>query len=368
MRLAQGLAGVTIRAMRTKFSTIAICLLIAQLLIGCGNGHDETRLDKAAGFVTRDHQLPPEVLLPVPARVDWEFDLYYLEEHLVFLPVGSESPRALTVSFRYALNDSDYRRAERDFSGFYFDGKGWRGLPYTRARQDSVSLLKQRDYYFGGLVWNDSRQSGLFYYDRNRIALQLEFEQLLPVQSYRADSTRVCVHAVGHGRLTTPSDTLSGLVYYRLTQLEGYNPITKRGAGLDAINNDWLALVTESGEPLLAVADSDSSLNQLHRNFLAYRVGDSLRYAEGSDQVRVVSSLIRRDPKIYDYLALEKSVRLPELGVELTLKLTESRFFYTSGFCLALIEGELRQDDRRQTIWGLLEHWQPPKADPASLK
>ena len=354
--------------MRTEIFTITLCLIVAQLLSGCGGGHDETQLDKTAGFVTRDHQLSAEVLLPVSARVDWKFDLYYLEEHLVFLPDEGASPRALTVSFRHTLNDSDYRRAERDFSGFYFDGEGWRVLPYTRARQDSVSLLKQRDYYFGGLEWHDPGQSGLFYYDRDRIALQLEFEQLLPVQAFRADSTRVRANAIGRGILATPTDTISGWVYYKLVQLEGYNPITEKGAGPDLINYDWLALVTESGEPLLASAESDSSQSRLHRNFLAYRVGESLHYAEGSDHVRVVSSLIRRDPKIFDYLALEKSVLLPELGVELKLKLTENRLFYTSGFCLALVEGELQENDRRQTIWGLLEHRQPPKADPASLK
>ncbi|MFH2055137.1 MAG: hypothetical protein ABIJ61_04195 [bacterium] len=341
--------------------------LLLVILAGCG-GTAETSFDAKSGTVDRNHELPFSSLRAIPAGSDGAFERFYVGEQILFLGESHGEKRALLVRFRHALDDNRFKPAERDFGGFYFDGQGWRVLAYTRARHDSTSLLAQNDYYFGSLQWNDSTRVGTLFYDRDNLTLGLEFANLLPLQAYWEGETRLRAHAVGDATLRTLTDTVSGTVFCQLEELADYNPLAEKGSGIDKINYDWVALLGSDNLRLLAASDSATVDNRLYKNFLAVATDGGVLYADGSDNFRIESDLIRRDAKIFDYLALKKSATVPELGFKMDFDLSEKRFFYTSGFALAIVTGEVELDGQARQVWGVLEHQQRPKADPETLK
>jgi hypothetical protein len=344
-----------------------IALVALLVLCGCG-GAPETQLDSSTGTISQDLQLPARALAPIPARTDWEFDNYYVGEQLLLLGQTGGEKRALLVKLRHVLSDNRFKRAERDFAGYYFDGTNWRVLPYTRARHDSTSLLVQNDYYFGSLQWSDSSHAGTFFYDRDNVTLGLEFGNLVPVQSFRTGEERLRGHAIGSGILRTATDTVAGTVYYRIEELADYNPLTEAGGGIEMINNDWLALIGDGDLQLLASSDSATAGNRLLKNFVAIQHQGKLLYADGSDNYRLNSDLIKRDAKVGDHLALRKEAAVPALDFSMSLDLTEDRFFYTSGYALAIVVGEVELSGEAQQVWGIVDHQQLPKANPELLK
>jgi hypothetical protein len=344
-----------------------IAVILLATIAGCGEPKD-TEFDAVSGTVSRNYQPDPQALLPADIGIDSELDFYFLSEKLVFVGDRDTSRYALTVTFGRGLNDNRFRRAEREFSGFLFDGAGWRPLTYTKARHDSTSLLEQTDYYFGTLAWQQRGESGEIRYDRRGLAFRLEFDGLRPIQAWNPDSVTTQAHAVGQGALFLDSDTISGRVVYQLIQLEGFNPIVGGGSGITRINHDWLALAVADDGVLVASSDSSAANNRIHKNFMSLLQGDSVVYADGANNFRIMSEAIRRDAQIGVPLALTKTASVPELGISFRVDLTDNRFFYTNGFALAIVEGELQRTGLTQQVWGIVEHQQKPGIDPALLK
>ena len=243
------------------FRRYSILLLLPLWLLvlacaGCNRRAPEEPFNSKSGFVSHNHTLSTELLRPDSVRLDWEFDEYYLADHLAFVGQGGTNRYLLSVTAGRAMRDNPFIRAERDFSGYLFDGQKWIRLSYTRARHDSLRLDAALDYYFCKLTWDSLHTSGHFSYNRREAKFDLTFADLRPVQGFASDSTRRRVHAVGQGVLMLGPDTLTGTVFYELTQLEGYSPVTELATPIEFINYDWLALLTESGEPLLVNSDS----------------------------------------------------------------------------------------------------------------
>ena len=343
-------------------------LFLFGLLAGCGDSVREAAFDAASGIVERNHKLPFSALRAILVSLEDDPDLFYVGKQILFLGENNGEKRALLVRFRHARADNHYKPAERDFSGYYFDGERWLTLPYTRARHDSTNLLAQNDFYFGSLQWVDSTRSGTLFYDRDNITLGLEFGDLIPVQSFRDNDTRLRAHAFGEATLRTMTDTVSGMVYCQLEELAGFNPLVEKGSGIEKVNYEWVALQSSGGLRLLASSDSATAKNRLLKNFLAIQQDEQILYADGSDNFRISSDVIRRDPKIFDHLALKKSAAVPELDFAMSFELTEQRFFYTSGFALALVTGTVELGSQTYEVWGVLEHQQQPKPDPETLK
>ncbi len=321
-----------------------------------------------SGVVSRNHQIEGDALRPDSIRQDSKFQNFYMSDHLVFLGQDDTARYALTVTLGRGLADNRFKRSERDFTGFLFDGKGWTTLPYTRMKQDLMRLDVNYPYLFGGLNWTKPYTDGEFSYDRHDFKFALTFSDLKPVQSFRDDGTRVRNHAIGQGTLTLPGIEIRGTVYYELMVLEGYNPLANVTKGITYTNYDWLVAMSSSGKQLICSSDSTTPNDRIKKNFLALQTAEGLRYADGSDQVRVVSDELVRDPKINELLALKKTIVAPELGVDASLKLTEQRVFLTNGFCLSLVDGALSVDGAAENVWGIVEHKQQPKSDAGVLK
>jgi hypothetical protein len=338
------------------------------LIAGCSGNQGGGSFDARSGFVSKSYQADAGALTPNAIRLDSKYQNYYMYDHLVFVGQQDSTRYALTVTLGRGLADNKFVRAERDFAGFLFAGKSWVTLPYTRMKHDSTRLDLSYPCLFGGLRWTEPYTGGVVTYDRHDIKFELKFNGLRPVQSLKDGETKLRSHAIGEATLTLPTRTVSGKVFYELAQLEGYNPLVNVNTGIDFINYDWIACASTSGENLLCSADTSTESNRLFKNFVAVSGADGLRYAEGADRVRIASDMIQRDRNIYDYLALRKGLTIPDLGVDLKLNLTDNRIFYTTGYCLAIVEGVMSLDNRSEKVWGVLEHRQKPKSSGEVLK
>ncbi|MCK4856938.1 MAG: hypothetical protein KAT58_03115 [candidate division Zixibacteria bacterium] len=341
-----------------------MCLVLALLCTNCGKKSEPPPpLDGSSGFVSANHSFPADALKPDSISRYSDYDFYYVADQLVFLGEKDSIRYVVNVKFARGLNNSRYLRAEHDFTGYYYDGKKWIVLPYTRARHDSTELTDLTDYYFGGCYFSEPYQTGLLRYDRHGVKFEVSFSDLKPVQNFERQGVGRRAHAIGSASLAVGGDTITGTLFYQSFQLDGFNPLVDRWQGVEFINYDWLGLLSEAGGRLVLASDSTTSNDMIYKNFLSRLRGDTLLYAEGADYVRINSDKVRRDNKIFDFLALEKSVRIAELDLELTLELTEKRFFYTSGFCLAIVEGEIMFAGEKESVWGILEHKQQSKSD-----
>lgn len=262
----------------------------------------------------------------------------------------------LSVTFGRALADNRFKRAERDFTGFLYDGHAWITLPYTRMRHDSMRVDINYPYVFGGLNWTRPYTDGEVSYVRHDLKFDLKFSELAPVQSLRNGVIDRRSHAIGNGTLILPNDTITGTVYYELLQLEGCNPFVNVTNGLTYTDYDWLALTSTSGDRLLCSSDSTTANDRIKRNFLALESGGLLRYADGSDHVHIISESFARDPRTNDLLASRKNISVPDLGIEVKMTLTDDRIFSTNGYSLSLVDGMLTIDGKLEDAWGIIEH------------
>jgi hypothetical protein len=334
-------------------------------LTGCSTS-PEASFDTRTGVVSKSYQVDAGALVPDSVRQDSKYSNYYMSDHLVFLGQKDSVRYALSVTFGRALADNRYKRAERDFTGFLFDGRNWVTVPYTLMKQDSLRLDVNYPYVFGGLQWTKPYSDGEVSYDRRDLKFSLRFSDLKPVQSYRFGETRRRSHAIGEGTLVLPAGEIHGTVFYELTELEGYNPLANVTAGLKYVNYDWLALQSPTGMKLICTGDSATTDERLRKNFLALLTSDQLRYADGSDNARISSDGPVQDPQSGEVLALRKNATVPALGIGGTVTLADRRVF-SGGRWLALVDGALLVDGRSEAIWGLIEHRQQMKrADGAS--
>jgi len=351
------------------FKNFAIFFLILLLFTVSCSEEIKRPFDPKTGIVSKDLKLDPAVLAPFEVKVDTKYTFYYMEDHLAFISDPGQPERFATVHLGRGIQDNKYLRAERDFSGFYFDGSSMAGLAYTKERHDSTKLSTSYPYYtFGGLTWEQAYSSGEFKYDRRGVKFELEFDQLQPVQYFGDRDWRLRVNAFGRGKLIANEDTVTGLVFYELLQLDGYNPIEQVNRGVDYVNYDWIALRTESGKQLLVSTDSSTANDLLMKNFLALDKGDVIWFADGSDNVDMISSEVLRDRKIHDWLANKKHVDVPGLGVSIDLRLTDRKVFYTSGYAIAVVEGTLSLDGSEEGVWGIMEHRQQPGTTSEAIK
>lgn len=331
-------------------------LLVTGLLIaGCSTKPDST-FDPRSGIVSKDFHPDADALARDSVRQDSRYDNYYTCDHIVFLGQQGSLRYALSVTFGRALADNRFKRAERDFTGFLFDGRAWITLPYTRMRHDSLRLDLNYPYVFGGLNWTQSYTDGEVNYDRHDLKFNLKFSGLRPVQSFRDGEKRLRSHAIGEGTLMLPTATITGAVFYELLQLEGYNPFVNITDGWTYTDYDWLALTSVSGKRLLSSSDSTTANDRIKKNFLALESGGSLRYADGSDHVRITSDGFASDPRTNDSLATKKNIAVPDLGIEVKMTLTNERIFGTNSYYLSLVDGTLTIDGKLEDAWGIIEH------------
>ena len=333
-----------------------ICFLLTAglLLAGCSTRSD-SKFDSRSGVVSRDFRLDTGALIPDSVRQDSKYDNYYTCDHIVFL--GQDSLKyALSVTFGRALADNRFKRAERDFTGFLYDGHTWVALPYTRMRHDSLRLDINYPYVFGGLNWTQSYTDGEVSYDRHDLKFNLTFSGLTPVQSLRNGVIDRRCHAIGTGTLLLPKDTIVGTVYYESLQIESYNPFANITDGLIYTDYDWVALTSASERRLLCSSDSTVANDRIKKNFLSLESGGTLRYADGSDHARIISENLAHDPKTNDLLALSKNIAIPDLGVEVKMTLTDARIFSTNAYYLSLVNGTLTVDGKPEDAWGIVEH------------
>jgi hypothetical protein len=322
------------------------------LFAGCSTKPD-SKFDPRSGIVSKDFRLDTGALIPDSVRQDSKYDNYYTCDHIVFL--GRDSLKyVLSVTFGRALADNRFKRAERDFTGFLYDGRAWITLPYTRMRHDSLRMDINYPYVFGGLNWTQPYTDGGISYDRHDLRFNLKFGGLAPVQSLRSGVIDRRSHAIGSGTLLLPNDTITGTVYYELLQIEGYNPFASITNGLTYTDYDWLALT--SGNRLLCSSDSATANDRIKKNFLSLESGGSLRYADGSDHVRIISEGSAPDPRTNDLLASTKNITVTDLGIEAKMTLTDKRIFNANGYCLSLVDGTLTIDGKPENAWGIIEH------------
>ncbi|TFH58613.1 MAG: hypothetical protein E4G91_09360 [Candidatus Zixiibacteriota bacterium] len=337
-----------------------ICLVsflfaTALLLAGCSTKPANT-FDPRSGVVSKDFQVDIGALIPDTIRQDSKYDNYYTCDHIVFLGQHDSLRYVLSVTFGRALADNRFKRAERDFTGFLYDGRAWIPLPYTRMKHDSMRVDINYPYVFGGLNWTQPHTDGEVSYDRHDLKFDLKFSELAPVQSLRIGVVDRRCHAIGNGTLLLPNDTITGTAYYELVQIEGNNPFVHITNGLIYTNYDWLALTSTSGRRLLCSSDSTTANDRIKKNFLSLESSGSLRYADGSDHVRVISEDLVGDLKTNDLLASKKNISVPDLGIEVKMTLTDERIFNTNGNSLSLVAGTLTIDGKLEDVWGVIEH------------
>jgi hypothetical protein len=341
--------------MQRLINLVSFLLATGLLFAGC-SAKTDSKFDLRSGVVSKDYRLDAGALIPDSIRQDSKYDNYYTCDHIVFLGQQDSVRYVVSVTFGRALADNRFKRAERDFTGFLYDGRTWITLPYTRMRHDSLRVDINYPYVFGGLSWTRPYTDGEVSYDRHDLKFDLKFNGLAPVQSLRNGAIDRRCHAVGNGTLLLPKDTITGTVYYELLQLEGYNPFVNITNGLTYTDYDWLALASTSGEHLLCSSDSTTSNDRIKKNFLSLESGGSLRYADGSYHVRIISENLARDPKTNDLLALRKNITVSGLGIEVKMTLTNDRIFSTNGYSLSLVNGVLTIDGKPENVWGIIEH------------
>lgn len=263
-----------------------LCLIALYTLLicdGCGR-QKERSLDHVSGFVTVNQQFPESALTPISVPLDSDLKYFYMLDHLVFLSTNPAGRLAAVIHLSRGIQDNRFNRAQREFFGFLLDGKGFRGLPFTRTKHDSARLETSYDFYvFGGLQWTVPHTAGRFYYDRRDTKFEVEFSELQPVQHLRSGDWRQRTNAISKASLTFEQVSTPGYVFYELLQLEGYNPMADKHAGIDRINYDWIALLTESGKPLLISTDSSTANNLIMKtSLLCERPTASIMLKEGN--------------------------------------------------------------------------------------
>ncbi len=327
---------------------VSSLLASALLFAGCSTRPD-SKFDPRSGIVSKDFRLDVGALIPDSIRQDSKYDNYYTCDHVVFLGQQDSLRYVLSVTFGRALADNRFKRAERDFTGFLYNGSVWITLPYTRMRHDSLRLDINYPYVFGGLNWTQPYTNGEVSYDRHDLKFDLKFSGLAPVQSLRNGVIDRRSHAIGQGTLLLPNDTITGTVYYELLQIEGYNPFADPSK-LGYNDQRWFALTSMSGYRVLAAGDSTTAGNGVLKNFVSISSAGSLRYADGSEHVRV------------GLLETDSSSRLPEpMGIESVELSVDAIILRTrktvrqGGLCLTLVGARLDIDGKVNNVWGIVE-------------
>jgi hypothetical protein len=346
----------------------ALIVGLALLALSCGTSQNKQPYDAVSGFASTNYTVPSSLLIPDSIRLDSDYKQYYMGDKIIFVGRKDSSYFALSLLYRRALEDNKFKRAERSFEGYLFDGRRWIFLTYTQARQDTTMLDPVLPFYFTNFRLNDKHTGGSITYDRRDIKFELKFENLAPVQGFEQGENGRWVQAIGTGSFSYEGATINGTIYYQLVELEGYNPMADRGQITNHINFNWLGLLTDSGGTLVTASDTLTPNEQLYKNFVAYNDGDSTLYAEGASLVRITSDDIRRDAKIGDYLALRKELSVPDLNLQLVVDLTDDRFFSSYGYCFAIVRGSLEIAGQSQSVWGLLDHLQQPNSDSQVLR
>jgi hypothetical protein len=334
----------------TRRFCLYCCLLAAATFIwGCGST-PENAFDSRIGVVSRDLRLDSSVLTPDSVRLDSKYENFFFNDHLVFLGEKDSLRYALSLTFTRALEDNRYKRAERDFTGFLFDGHKWIVLPYTRMRHDSLRLDLNIPYVFGGLNFTESHSAGTVIYNRHDLRFDLQFDSLQPVQAAQEGMSLRHSHAIGIAKLALPNDTVVGQVSCELVQLEGHSPFANVTRRLTYSDYSWFALTTKSGANLLAAADT-AARSQITKSFLALQSDGSVRYADGSDHVRIVP--LSGDPSSRS--SVRVGIAASELGIEAETVLRDGKRVCQGDLCVGLVEGYLGIEGKRENAWGVLE-------------
>ncbi|MGB5106441.1 MAG: hypothetical protein WBP42_06975 [Candidatus Zixiibacteriota bacterium] len=354
--------------MKIRRTTFILAVLLAAILTGCSRRAADAPFDGTSGVVESDHKVEISAIAPEEIKLETEFERFGIVEHLVFLAERDTMRRALTVTLRRALNDNKYIRAERDFSGFIYNGSFWQNLPYTKARHDSTRLDIGYDFPFGGLTWEAGHSSGRFHYDWRGVKFDAAFSNLTAVQSNRHGDHNRRAHAIGKGMITIGADTLEATVLYEMIQLENYNPVNKIETGIEYTNYDWVAVVDKSGKAMIASSDSTTAGDKILKSFVAMYDGRAVKFAEGASNVRINSDGLQRDHKIHDMFAFKKSLSVAGLAIGFELQLVEPRIFYSSGYALSVTTGTVTSDGKSESAWGIIEHWQQPASDGSVLR
>ncbi|MBU1319038.1 MAG: hypothetical protein KKH67_07560 [candidate division Zixibacteria bacterium] len=352
--------------------TFMLVVFATAFLSGCSE--DTSQTGKTPNFVFKYEQ-DPELLEPLDVPVEKATDEWWFYDNFSFVGRISDVGNILMVAeIGRCLDPGGDPKVIKTFDMRFFDGLRWNSVgthsdPDVITEMKTISASPQMSF-----VWSDSlnlhSRGSLRYRMTNGREIVMDFQNLLPLYGYSSEDDLKRSYDCGEGRLQIGDSVWLGYMFHEMINVRGNNKCEGNMPDFNPQNCYRLFGKTSGGKTIIASVDLNNDKDITHNSFFTLCDREGCQMAEGATTFTNGNANFRPVP-YYEGGLLPHFVQIysgDKINVQVDLWIDKDRYDpLADGWVRSGVFGNAVFWNRREKLWGILDHYQIPNSDTTAL-
>jgi hypothetical protein len=345
-----------------------VALAVVALTAGCSKKASE---QKNVNFIL-NFERDPQLDVPLDVRVNKASDKWWFYDNFSFVTRVSNIGNILMVAEIGRCLDPDAdQKVTKTFNMRFFDGLRWNEVgsysePDVITEMKMISGNPQMSF-----VWAEAHSRGSIQYQAvGAQRVIMDFQNLLPLYGYSEGDRIKRSYDYGEGRLQIGDSVWMGFMFHEMINVKGNNKCIDDMPDFVRKNSFRLFGQTSAGKTIIASVDLNNDEYTAHRSFFAILDLERNQVAEGAPLLTNGNADFKPVPHYEDGL-LPHFVQIDsgdKIGVRADLWIDKDRYDpLPDGSVRTGVWGNAVYWNHREKLWGVLDHYQTPKADTTFL-
>jgi hypothetical protein len=338
------------------------------ILSGCSS--ESWEVEKTDG-VNMDVKPDPEAMIPLEVVVDDADDQWWFYDNFSFVGrVSSIGNLLLVAEIGRCLDPGSDPKVTKTFRCRTFDGTSWRTVgsysePDVITEMATISTNPGMDF-----LWLESHRSGTFkYLSREMGPVIVDFKDMETFYSLSSEGNFKRTYAGGLGRVQFGDSLWEGQMFYEMMNIRGNNRCRGNMPDFNSQNLYRLFAQTSAGKTIIASVDMNNPQDRIGNAFFTILDGATYKTADGIGRIANRNADFR---PIQGYrLPLPHHMEIysgDSINVRLVMWVDKDVWTMSGdGVASTGVFGNALFWNRREKVWGLVDHYQNPQLDTLEL-
>ncbi len=349
----------------------AITLLIFSVIaISLGCSSESYEVEKGDG-VNMDVTPDSQAQVPLDVSVDDANDEWWFYDNFSFVGrVSTVGNILLVAEIGRCLDPGSDQKVTKTFRCKLFDGTEWGTVgSYVEAdvikRMGTISNNPEMEF-----LWLDGHRSGTLRYLSPKYGhVIVDFMDLETFYSISGDDNFKRTYSGGLGRIEYRDSVFEGQMFHEMINIRGNNKCKGRMPDFDPQNLYRVFAQTSGGKTIIASVDINNPQDKIGNAFFTILDGPTYKMADGITRIRNRNADFRKIPGYDQPLPHYREIYSGDsINVRLDLWVDKDVWMMSGdGLAHTGVFGNAVFWNRREKVWGIVDHYQNPQLDTLEL-
>jgi hypothetical protein len=354
--------------MNTLYKLAAILAVFSLAMMACSDGSLEVVKKDSLDL---NYEQDPGMMIPLDVSVDDATDDWWFHDNITFVGrISGKGNIILVAEIDRCLGDDGDDKVTKTFDCRFYDGNKWTKLSgYTERdvikEMKTISTNPQMQFH-----WIEPYEAGtLWLLTTDGRVVVIDFQGMKPYYSLTNDIDFKRTYSSGLGMLQVGDSIWQGQAFHEMINARGNNRCTDEMPDFDPGNSFRVFGQTSGGKTLIASVDTRNPSDVTHNSFFTICNIEKCRMAEGEVGITNANSDFRNVDGYEGYTPHFIDIYSGD-SINVRLHLWTDKDEYDvlgDGWSRTGFFGNAIFWNRREKIWGVLDHYQPAVIDTTEL-